>query len=612
MRVGPKALQGLGLPAALRPFTSNKGVGAWTPARLFGANDNGAYFLPFDVTTVYTSVLATGPARDYESVKAIRDLSGKGHNATCAVADSTIRLFRDVATSTRYIRQSMEAAAARLTAAFGGSLGTDCTVVFANHTTVEFRTGQTIGSSYEIPKSFRAALIISRALTADETAQVRANFSAYCAAYVDAFDFHASASGSDSNDGLTEATPKTIVGGFAQLLASPTGARLAVHGGTEAAQIDTTGTANAKTHHIHFLAPTVFDKSENPDGSGGTSSAFGVGATGYTLKVYGEGNLTVQNYGNNGFGTSGSGVGELHDARMSACNDGLTSHATSTLRAYGVTADGCMKGAFTHTGNAATTYHEGCVFYAKVGSILGIGLCGEKGVNFDFFQSEFLPDPAAPTNFAVMAISSNDANAGSATARTIRSCRFGAPHLAPPATSIGACGFTQTEITDTYFNGAYVQPQANANTVSFIRCFGPKFTFRPRRTATSITNLDNCCFTGASINAHILDANFYSSPADVFGSGRVRNCIIKGATVGIYVTSNATEFNATWGLENNCFHSNPTNMTVGLTADGTDVLANPLLLNPTTDMPADWYVAANSPCVGAGVSGANVGIGVAA
>jgi len=35
MRLGPKALVGLGLPAALRPHAPNKGVGAWILATRF-------------------------------------------------------------------------------------------------------------------------------------------------------------------------------------------------------------------------------------------------------------------------------------------------------------------------------------------------------------------------------------------------------------------------------------------------------------------------------------------------------------------------------------------------------------------------------------------------
>lgn len=586
----------------------------WTPASLFAGAD-GAYLLPFGVGSVYADSAGTTRVRTNESVKRVADLSGNGRHATISASDSTCRYMVETATSAPYIRQSMQDDAERLAITFGGSLGSDCTIVYVNRATVEFREGQTVGSTYEIPKSFFGLLIIGRALTAGEKAQLRSYFAAYCPHYVTEADMAVWVDpdrADDTGDGLTQGTAKkTLQAGWDVLKALATGSKMGVLGGTVTAGVAMPATAITKAQAAYIFEPLTVDIGQVFDNSGGNTSAFACDAASYTFDLFGEGNLTIQNAGNNGYGMANSCNAGLWDARLTHCYDGVTAHQTSTSRAFGLTIDYIGKGQLAHV-NTTTNSGEHLVVYMKEGTALGVQF-GDRGVAFDYYQCDFLPDPATVgtdwDSFLIKALGAGADTPQTIANRKIRSSRFGAPHLTPVGLGSSLCNTWNTAWSDCYFNGIrFASPQTGAQESTFDRCFGPAFTYRPRWTSTNVVRLRHCAFTSGIPTAdRIVAADFFASGTDEFGAGEVSNTILKNAAAGIFVTSNTATFNTNWSLLNNALHGNTLNMTAGVTADGTDITSDPLLIAPTTDMQADWAVNTNSPCVGAGTSGSNIG-----
>jgi hypothetical protein len=585
---------------------------------LFANGESGAWIDPADATKIKRDSAGLLSARLKGAVRKLLDKSGNGNHAMPSAASSTIRYMQETVHSSKYIRQSMEPNEGRLSIDFGADLGNACTIVFANYTSVEFREGQTVGSSYEIPKSFWQFLIINRSLTDDEKASVTAYFQRKVPDVVTAYDFFVDEiSGSDSNDGLTEATAKkTLSAAFTQLLASASGSRLCVLPGTYSDSISTGSASVAKTHYIHVpRGGVVLDGGETPEV--GTSSAFAVDAQNYTLHLFGDGNFEVKNWGNNGLGAGADASTSFYtyDVVVHDCDDDHTCHGAKYTD-YRSTSYAGKKSAIAHV-SASIIYHEQGVAYSAIGSSIGLATLGELATSFDCFQMDFLPDTAATTTWASFQVSCNSSGSGTLGAlRRYRECRFGGSHLTPPAT-FAASSMRDATYEDCYFNGYSVQAvDTSAMTNLFNRCFGPAVSIRARRTASVIHNVDNCVFAGGTFNDHPLDAYFYSSPNDICGAGRVKNSVLINSAVGIYVVSTAgaaDAFNSNWLLLNNLFYNNTANMSAGVTADGTDVTGqDPLIVDITSDDQEDWHVNAGSPTLGAGVDGADIGLGLAA
>lgn len=582
----------------------------WTPLALF----EGAWLDPSATTTLYRNAGRTLAARFNGHVKAVQDLSGNGNHAVQATMSLAPRYAQDLTTGKPcvWVKQGFDS----LVIDFGSALGSDCTIVYANATSVEFLTGQTVGSTYTIAKTFFQFLILGRALSVAETDAVRTYFAAKCPSYSAEADytyFADAAHGSDANNGLTRATAKqTLAAGYAQLFAGTSGARLCLLPGTYNNPVSSGGGTVAKTHSIHCPeAGVVIDLGQVPEV--GLDSAFSVDAISYTLNLYGDGNLTIQNVGNNAFGCSGGGTGNIYDTVLTTADDGVSGHATATVRSYRVTAKNCTKSAFAHVGTC-TAYHEFCAFYGKLAAGLGVGLFGEKGVNFTFDCCDFLPDPATTTTWTAFYVSSSAAGSGTGTTRLVKRSRFGSPSITPG--SVGLSYLYATTIQDCYVGGLIFQSYTTPDTLQFTRCYGV-FTVRPRFNSSSVVNIDNCVWSSGATSAQGTDigvnADYYNGTTDVFGVGHVQNSIFTGCATGIFAVSNTAVFNAGWALTNNLFYSNTTNMTTGLTPDGTDVTGqNPLLIDTTSDEQEDWHVSAGSPSLGAGVGGTDIGLGIAA
>ncbi len=594
------------------------GGSTWTPTTLFGtAGSDGAWLAPDQSATLARNTAITLPARYNGTVQGIRDLSGKGNNPVQATRANAPRYASDVATGKNcvWFKQGFDT----LGFTFGASMGSNVTIVFANGSNVQFLTGQTVNTTYSLAKTFFQFLIINRALTTLETAQVQAYFQTKCPNYFDSINlstFYVDAvNGSDANNGLTRVTAKqTFAAATAQLIASATGSKLCVLPGTYNQSFDTTAGTINKTHYIYCpLAGVVNDMGGTP--GGGSTSCIETEANGYTLNVFGDGNLTLQNIQNNGFGVHGSSTLNGYDTLITAADDGMSVHDTGTLRTYRCTVTNCTKSAVAHVSNTnvtSTAYHEFCALYGRLGATIGVALLGEKGVNFDVFGCDFLPDPATTSTWTAFFVGSNSANTGTGTTRSCRSCRFGNPSVTVGAAAIWT--FYNTAFSDCYVGGVYLASAINGSANTMLRCYG-KWTIRPRF-VTADWGLDNCVWVGTGTassqeNGRAINGNFYNGTTDTYGTGNLRNSIIVNtAGVAIFATSNTAVFNANWGLTNQCLNGNLSNYTVGITPDGTDITSDPLLTNPTTDEEQDYYVAANSPCVGAGIGGTNIGLGV--
>lgn len=595
------------------------GLLPFSPRDLFGPADNGAWLDPSATGFLYRTTGMMLNARYNGPIKAIADKSGKGRDAVQATTSLAPLFANDVTTGKTCVRfkQGFDL----LPIAFGATLGANCTIVFANGSSVEFLTGQSVGATYTITKTFFQFLIINRALTAAEKTSLTNYFSVFCPKYTPTYSCYADPTRpDDSGNGLAPNTAKkTLLAATNILWTLPSGATLGLMPGTYSGEQITTNLVSnlaGKTHGIHAMAAgVVIDGGEPPPHPPGVLSAFDCAATDHILEIWGNGNLSIQNYGNNGVGCSASGHGRAMDCRISGCDDGLTIHATSAVEDIRNTVSGCTKGAFTHTGNGANAKAEFSAFYGRLGALAGVGLFAENGGTFDFFGCDFLPDPATTTVWSSYYVASTDGSPGSSTPtaaqRRIRGCRFGAPHITIGATGQGIGGLHNTTIEDCYLNGFLFQTSVSNLLVQWTRCYGG-WGYRPRRTTTSLAQWDNCVNNLGSVTTHVaVDAFFYSAPSDVFGSGYVKNCIFTGCATAIKAVSNVAEFNAQFQLLNNLFYNNTLNYTAGITPDGVDVVGqNPLIIDMTSTEQADWHVQAGSPSLGAGVGGSDIGLGL--
>lgn len=139
------------------------------PFSLF-AQTRGAYLDRTNTATLWQNTAGTTPGATGSALQRIDDLSGHGYNAI-------------EATSPPYLRAAGVACvgAYTLTIDFGTALGSDCTIAIAYpHGGVDILWNQNIGTTYVVPVEFAALLILARAVTASESAQLRDLLSAKC------------------------------------------------------------------------------------------------------------------------------------------------------------------------------------------------------------------------------------------------------------------------------------------------------------------------------------------------------------------------------------------------------------------------------------------------
>lgn len=397
--------------------------------------------------------------------------------------------------------------------------------------------------------------------------------------------------GSDSNDGLTRQTAKlTLSAGYTQLAAGPSGSTLIVVNGTHKAEwTGATGTRNiglAPGVIIDMASDAVLTSAFSPNG--GTLNILGVPAS--------MGGAQIKNCLNNGVGPGTTAEVNVHDVQISACDDGVSAHNTSTLRAYRCTVSACTKGAFSHI-DATTTYHEDCTFTGLNGAANGVG------VNLNTGTATFVGCTFLPPSGSSVAMPTFTSTGGTILTR----CKVGT--AAMTGTWSGILAWDYVTATDTYLKGFALSRGWNS---TFTRCYGI-VTIRARGNASDgAVTVENCVFSTGHTSGRFLNADFRSAPTEIGGRGTIRNSIFVGHTEAIHAgATNVTDVNANWQFLNNCLFDNSANYASGLTADGVDVTTDPLLVDTTTDAQSGWKYSALSPCIGAGVGGANIGIGTA-
>jgi hypothetical protein len=85
------------------PFGARSALAAFDPASLFAASEQGAWYDPSDLSTVWADTAGTIPASVNGTVARIDDKSGNGHHATQATAAARPILRLDATTGTHYL-----------------------------------------------------------------------------------------------------------------------------------------------------------------------------------------------------------------------------------------------------------------------------------------------------------------------------------------------------------------------------------------------------------------------------------------------------------------------------------------------------------------------------
>lgn len=172
-----------------------------------------------------------------------------------------------------------------------------------------------------------------------------------------------------------------------------------------------------------------------------------------------------------------------------------------------------------------------------------------------------------------------------------------------------------TNTTVNTFNDCFLRATGDpSGEVNLTRCYGLLSSRTRGVTTNPRSTWDRCVFVGvpASITGAIRNSLLFSFNNAGLSPITLRNCIITGYTQAAigenFSAADITNWNANCLIENCCFFGNGTNINASIigTASNT-VTSNPLLGPANTVTQTDYAVATNSPCVGAGVGGTNIG-----
>lgn len=149
-----------------------KGGSLWEPSRLFDNGEEGAWFDPSDLSTMFQDSAGTTPVTaNGQPVGKILDKSGRGNHASQATAAA--RPLYKVTGLCKW--NDFDAVDDVLNTTFQSSLGSNCTVARGNvGAAPTILTGQTIGTSYANSVDNAGLIIVNRALTGQETIDLTA------------------------------------------------------------------------------------------------------------------------------------------------------------------------------------------------------------------------------------------------------------------------------------------------------------------------------------------------------------------------------------------------------------------------------------------------------
>jgi hypothetical protein len=417
-------------------------------------------------------------------------------------------------------------------------------------------------------------------------------------------DRYISPTGSDSNDGLTRGTAWATVTPLNTWLATLNAGnfRAVVMAGTYTATAGFVFTRNVAELNVTL----EFEEGVTYNSSAATStlaSGFDIGnnpLSTLTVNLRGATFLGAPFGSANGIGTN-NGLNAVFNglsstgqkASFSGYDDGVSFHGTGigvdTVQVNDCTFSNCTKSAYAHV-SASTGRFRRCDFTAVAGASLGVGRDESSGQT-RYEDCRFFP-------------ATSGQEVGMRNAELIR-CQIGS--LSVNASLLGAStgsNALSSTLTDCYLN-ARTRTRSIANS-TFTRCYGPLFIETQEQPSVPQPGLlEKCVFSGSVSLAQRL--------VDGVSPYTVRDCVIFNMSQ-IGASFNATndtnflaapclfEFNAIFGT---------TIRTQIASAVVNTVTADPLVGSRATTNQADWAVAANSPCVGAGKTGGNIGFTLA-
>ena len=414
-----------------------------------------------------------------------------------------------------------------------------------------------------------------------------------------------SPSGNDSNDGSLATPWQTFAPALTWVagLTVDSNVRIAVAAGayTEQGQGLYFGNINAAIAvGVDFTFGVTVATSQSSPGNG-VGAQYAVEAT-FNLK---GAEFTGTNIGSsNGIGAHNSAAVVVNGggATFTGYEDGWSNHGTSTATVRDCTFAECTKGALTHV-DSSVVAAERCTFTGLTGATLGIGAMQNSSIG-TFEDCAFIP---AVTGQIIYITDGH----------VFRRCSFGSPSLSVTASSNPAPNEWVSTFEDCYLNLGF---NGGITSFQFIRCFG-RFGFNLRGTTTATPLIENCVFTGGAGTAgtkFCVMVNGYTPNVFDPGTLTIRNSIFTGYTHFIDIaTGNSgavrdaakNAINAQWTMEGVCINGVTTVMapaTINLPSPY--VTDDPLLINPTTAQQVDYNTDSGSPCRGAGVAGANIGL----
>lgn len=418
-----------------------------------------------------------------------------------------------------------------------------------------------------------------------------------------AYDFYVATNGSDANPG-TEAQPYATLAPISTYMNSDSRSGQTIWVKIKPGTYETnynlirTYTTPPKLY-LDFDSGCVIQKGSQVDES--CLQALGNIEMYVISRGTGENRLIVRDFTTgtgNAYGYHSTAKLYLWNVIADNCVDGWTGHNTGYSEAIDSEFRNNNKGACvnadTPTGLAAR-----CRFLDAVTPPSSRVLTNVTG--FQFFDCDIVPG-ASGRSFD---------SAGA----TFTRCFIGTP-----TTSINAGSFAATAsagvFTDCYLHITGDSPVGG----SFTRCYG-RVALRIRHPlASARCVIDRCCFVDSAIGAgsdSLIFANTYSTPAFDGIPYTIRNSVLRGYTTaiggGTWNAAQVTNWNANSLIQNNNLFGNTTNVLAGIAGTSSGAITtDPQLVGTfNTTNQADYAVAANSPCVGAGVGGVNIGFTLA-
>lgn len=279
-------------------------------------------------------------------------------------------------------------------------------------------------------------------------------------------------------------------------------------------------------------------------------------------------------------------------------DDGWSNHGSCFARVEDCTFQDSTKGAFTHV-NSSTFFASRCNFIGRSGATLGIG-ANQDTTSGTFEDCAFVP-------------AANQQQFDLRNATTLRRCIVGSFSVC-----VRRANQSQTSclFEDCFLN---LENQGHVRADTYRRCFG-KISFAMRGATADVGLIENCVFVGPATGfTDFLQpyTGFVANSFDV-GTATIRNSIFTGYTDWIDLTTNngggaaaaVAAINAQWTMQGVCLFNIGTIFRGSINSPSPQVLLDPLLADPTSVHQAGYLTASNSPCRGAGLAGANIGLPV--